>query len=664
MKKALLFLLLIAFAGCARMGQPDGGWYDDMPPRILSSTPADRSVGVDSKRIIINFDEYIKLENPTEKVVVSPPQKEPAEIKVQGRRIVVDLKDSLKPNTTYTIDFSDAITDNNEGNPMGNYTYSFSTGSAIDTMEVGGYVMEASNLEPVKGMLVGLYAVDETAGETAADPFRTMALQRISRTDGNGHFVIKGVANGTYKVYALQDTDGDYMLTQRGEKLAFMDETIATSSKPDIRQDTVWVDSLHIEAINRVGYTHFYPDDIVLRAFTEISDELYLMKSERRDADRLTFAFSRGYDRLPQLRPLNAAWGSGDLLAETSLKNDTIVYWLRDTALVNTDTLTVEAKYFATDTLGNIEQLTDTIEFISKIPYSRRMKDHQKMLEQWLKQQERAAKQGKEVKYVPPGEALEPRYRLTSEIDPNTLIEIDFPVPLQQVDTTRLHIYAKKDSLWYNVGFKIAGYGSDNAGNAKLPKPASIADKRRLFVQAAWTPGTEYSFEVDSAAFTDIYKHVSQKFKKGFRVRGKEEYATLFVNVSGAGEGDVIVQLLSASDKVLKEEKAIGGTAEFYYLRPGTYNMRAFVDSNGNGEWDNGCYDEQRQPEMVYYYPRELEVRERWDMTENWNLTATPAYRQKPTGLMKEKNDSLRRARNQNAERARKLGKTYVPQQR
>ena len=117
---------------------------------------------------------------------------------------------------------------------------------------------------------------------------------------------------------------------------------------------------------------------------------------------------------------------------------------------------------------------------------------------------------------MPPGEALEPRYRLTSEIDPNTLIEIDFPVPLQQVDTTRLHIYAKKDSLWYNVGFKIAGYGSDNAGNAKLPKPASIADKRRLFVQAAWTPGTEYSFEVDSAAFTDIYKHVSQKFKKGF----------------------------------------------------------------------------------------------------------------------------------------------------
>ncbi len=133
---------MTAIVSCAKMGQPDGGWFDETPPRILATHPSDKSVNVSSKRITILFDEYIKLDNPQEKVVVSPPQQEWADIKTQGKGISVVLKDSLKPNTTYTIDFSDAISDNNEGNPLGNYTYSFSTGSTIDTLQVSGYVLE------------------------------------------------------------------------------------------------------------------------------------------------------------------------------------------------------------------------------------------------------------------------------------------------------------------------------------------------------------------------------------------------------------------------------------------------------------------------------------------------------------------------------------------
>ena len=113
------------------------------------------------KKVTINFNEFIKIENAQEKVIVSPPQLEQADIKAAGRRIIVELKDSLKENTTYTIDFADAIVDNNEGNPMGNYTFSFSTGDAIDTMEVSGYALNAADLEPIKGILVGLYLVGE-----------------------------------------------------------------------------------------------------------------------------------------------------------------------------------------------------------------------------------------------------------------------------------------------------------------------------------------------------------------------------------------------------------------------------------------------------------------------------------------------------------------------
>lgn len=141
--------------------------------------------------------------------MVSPPQLETPEIVASGKRIKIELLDSLKPNTTYTIDFSDAITDNNEDNPLGNYTYSFSTGDAIDTLEVSGKVLQAKDLEPVKGILVGLY---NDLSDTA---FTTKPMLRVSRTDGSGRFVIKGVAPGTYRVYALQDADGNYLSTRR-----------------------------------------------------------------------------------------------------------------------------------------------------------------------------------------------------------------------------------------------------------------------------------------------------------------------------------------------------------------------------------------------------------------------------------------------------------------
>ena len=142
---------------CARMGTPDGGWYDETPPRVVSASPDDKAINVKTQKIVINFSEYIKIEDAQNKVIVSPPQIEQAEIKAAGKRILIELKDSLKENTTYTVDFSDAISDNNEGNPLGNYTYTFSTGTEIDTFEVAGYVLQAENLEPVKGILVGLY---------------------------------------------------------------------------------------------------------------------------------------------------------------------------------------------------------------------------------------------------------------------------------------------------------------------------------------------------------------------------------------------------------------------------------------------------------------------------------------------------------------------------
>jgi len=132
---------------CASIGRPEGGAYDETPPRFVGSSPAPGALNNTRKKVTIEFDEFIKLEKPGEKIVISPPQVQQPEIKANGKKVVITLQDSLKPNTTYTIDFSDAIQDNNEGNPLPDFGFTFSTGTNLDSMVVSGTVLNASNLE-------------------------------------------------------------------------------------------------------------------------------------------------------------------------------------------------------------------------------------------------------------------------------------------------------------------------------------------------------------------------------------------------------------------------------------------------------------------------------------------------------------------------------------
>ena len=625
-------------ASCAKMGQPDGGWFDETPPKVIGANPEDGAVNVKSKKVSIYFDEFIKLDNASEKVVVSPPQLETPEIKASGKKIQVSLIDTLKENTTYTIDFSDAISDNNEGNPLGNYTYSFSTGGVIDTMEVSGYVLESENLEPVKGILVGLY------DDLSDSAFRKKPMLRVSRTDSRGRFVIKGVAPGSYRIYALQDMDANYMFNQKSEKLAFSHDIIVPSSKPDTRQDTLWTDTLHIKSITRVPYTHFLPDDVVLRAFTEVQTDRYFLKSERKDATNFSLFYSYGDSILPQIKGLN--FNEQDVfLIESTEKKDTITYWLKDTALVNQDTLRMELTYRMTDSLGVLVNQVDTLDILAKESYEKRQKRLKKEFEDWEKKQKKLKKKGEPYDSVMAPKPLAVKVGVASQLDPDKNISFTFDTPLEKVDTAGIHLYAKHDTLWYRAPFEFTEQGN-----------------RNYQLRGEWRPDVEYSLEVDSAAFRDIYGLVSDPVKQGFKVNSLDAYGTLLVNiVSDKDSLPLLVQLLNAQDAVIKEVKAVNGVAEFYYLKPDKYYMRMIVDRNGNGKWDTGDYDKDLQAEEVYYYPGIIECKEKWDMTETWNPTERLLSRQKPSAITKQKPEKEKKIKNQNAERAKKLGIQYIP---
>ena len=630
----VLAAVLLAVASCAKMGQPDGGWYDETPPVIVRTTPEDKGVNVKQKKITIYFDEFIQVDNPTEKVVISPPQIEQAEIQAAGKKIEVELKDTLRENTTYTVDFSDAISDNNEGNPLGNYTYTFSTGDHIDTLEVAGYVLNARDLEPIKGILVGLY------DDLSDSAFTKKPMLRVSRTDSRGRFVIKGIAPGSYRIYALQDADNNYVFNQKSEQIAFSHDVIVPSWKPDVRQDTTWLDSLRIDSIKRVPYTHFLPDDIALRAFTETQTDRVLIKSERAEPDRFTFFFSYGDSLLPEVRGLN--FDSTDaFVTEATEMRDTVTYWLRDTMLVNQDTLRMEVKYMATDTLGVLRQRTDTLDMLAKTPYEKRLEQKAKEYEDWKKKQDRAKRRGKPYDSIMPPVLLEPEYLVNSEPDPDQNIAIRMPVPLLKADTARIHLYSKHDSLWYRSPYVFR------------PKEG---ESRTYELLGEWRPGIEYSLEIDTMAFTDIYGKVSAPYKQGFKVKTEDSYATVLFSLTGMADTTVVVQLLDSSDGVVKETTTRNGTAEFFYVAPGTYYARMFVDSDNDGEWDTGEYAADRQPEATYYYPEKLECKEKWDMTLTWDPEGRSLFKQKPMEITKQKPEQEKTIKRRNQERAEKLG--------
>lgn len=624
---------------CAKMGAPDGGWYDETPPRVIGATPAEKSTHIDKRNIRINFNEFVKIDNPTQNVVVSPPQLEVPEIKGEGKSINVKLIDKLQPNTTYTIDFSNAISDNNEGNPLGNFTYSFSTGNHIDTLEVAGYVVQAADLEPVKGILVGLYAdLSDTA-------FKTKPMLRVSRTDSRGHFIIRGVAPGKYRVYALQDADGDYSFKQRSEMLAFNHDIIEPSFRPDVRQDTLWRDSLHIESIAQVSYTHFLPDNICLRAFNEIVTDRHLLKSERPEPNHFTLYYTYGDSVLPNVRGLN--FNTKDaFVVESSAHKDTVTYWLRDTALVNQDTLKMVVTQNITDSTGVLRQQEDTLTLLAKVPYAKRLKDKQKAFDEWKKKQDKLKKRGEPYETTMPEEPLKLEITPSGDMDPDQNISIVAKEPLKDVDTNHVRLFSHPsgDSLWYKEPYELKRISNEE-----------------FQVKAAWKPGTEYSFEADSTAFETIYGTMSGKLKQGLKVRGEDAYASLIMTISGMQGRHIIAQLLDGQGKTVKVSYTDNGQAEFYYLKPGKYFMRIIVDANNNKKWDTGNYDTNLQPEEVYYNPDEIECKAKWDLTLTWNPLARPIYQQKPEALKKQKADKEKSIQHRNVKRAQELGIQYLP---
>lgn len=605
--KSLYYIFIIIAAAvmysCANIGNPSGGPIDKTPPIFMRSNPTPNAVNVKDRKIEIFFDEIVALKDPSTKIIVSPAQTEMPRMSALGRKVTVELVDSLLPNTTYTIDFSNSIQDNNEGNAIDNFAFAFSTGSVIDSMRVSGYVLDSRTLEPMQSVVVGLQS------NLADSAFHKEKLQRVALTNDRGQFTIRNVSPGSYHIFALKDLDRDYKFGNPTEDIAFLDSIIVPSIGSREAADTVYNDLNEIDTIMRATRPAYFPNDILLSMFNEDRKSQYLANNLRVDSTRISLTFAAASDTLPSLSIV----GRNDVpdqwyTLERSQTNDTLTYWIRPPHLVSADTLMVATTYLRTDTASNLSWGTDTLKFTFQRQKAKKKKKNEETdsLEQ--------------IRFM----ELHPLANGTQEVYAPLLLQTGTPIERYSREAFHLQRKLQNDTTFYPAEIK------------SIALRDSTLSRRDLMLKVDWEPGAAYTLAVDSLAMTDIYGLQTKPLKVDFNVRKMEEYGNIVFNIPAVRDS-AIVELLDGTDKVVLHTPVKNHRAELLNLQPGKYYARLFIDRNGNGKYDTGNYDMHLQPEETVYYPGAINLKKNWDVEQTWDIYATPIDKQKPEAIKKNK---------------------------
>lgn len=605
--KSLYYIFIIIAAAvmysCANIGNPSGGPIDKTPPIFMRSNPTPNAVNVKDRKIEIFFDEIVTLKDPSTKIIVSPAQTEMPRMSALGRKVTVELVDSLLPNTTYTIDFSNSIQDNNEGNAIDNFAFAFSTGSVIDSMRVSGYVLDSRTLEPMQSVVVGLQS------NLADSAFHKEKLQRVALTNDRGQFTIRNVSPGSYHIFALKDLDRDYKFGNPTEDIAFLDSIIVPSIGSREAADTVYNDLNEIDTIMRATRPAYFPNDILLSMFNEDRKSQYLANNLRVDSTRISLTFAAASDTLPSLSIV----GRNDVpdqwyTLERSQTNDTLTYWIRPPHLVSADTLMVATTYLRTDTTSNLSWGTDTLKFTFQRQKAKKKKKNEETdsLEQ--------------IRFM----ELHPLANGTQEVYAPLLLQTGTPIERYSREAFHLQRKLQNDTTFYPAEIK------------SIALRDSTLNRRDLMLKVDWEPGAAYTLAVDSLAMTDIYGLQTKPLKVDFNVRKMEEYGNIVFNIPAVRDS-AIVELLDGTEKIVLRAPVKSHRAELLNLLPGKYYARLFIDRNGNGKYDTGNYDMHLQPEETVYYPGAINLKKNWDVEQTWDIYATPIDKQKPEAIKKNK---------------------------
>ncbi len=608
LKYLMGLFLLFSLSRCANIGRPDGGMKDEIPPVLKDSKPIVNSLGFDNDKVRIFFDEIVVLKNLSANFLVSPPMNKTPRVSAYGKELFIEFEDTLQSNTTYTLYFGDAVVDNNEGNMLRNFSFSFSTGYDLDTMRLQGIVVDAATLDPVSGIIVGIYDNYNDSVFTKNVPLR------IAKTNANGVFSVNNVKPGAYIVRALLEMDNDFKFSKPTETIAFCDSIYTTHQETLTLLDSVFKDSVGMKReiipvfvkMQPRDTIVYYPDDILLRSFQEKRFFQVLNTKERLLENIMNFEFEYPLTQEPHIALLDDTLREDWIYSEISDDSLMMTYWIKDTSLVNLDTINIRYDYQVFDSLAQLVWQRDTI--------AMRFKRKKKSARQQRREEKNAEKENI-VEKAPP-------LKMSSNVSGNLPyfddVFIQTENPILNYDKNSIHLWeVVNDSTLKSLNYKW-----------------EEEPHRTYRLSYKWDEESQYRLIIDSAIFHDIYGLVNDSIAYNFKIDGEDKFSTIIMNISNLKE-NAVVQLFDKSQEIISSRSIDknGGEVFFDFLKPGTYYVNLFLDANNNGKWDTGNYGEHLQPEELRYFSKAIEAKAYYEMEEDWDVEAFPLLEQKPIDL-------------------------------
>lgn len=582
--KFILLILVIATlcCNCAKISAPIGGPKDETPPKILESTPENKSLNFTGKKITILFDEFIQIGNLQKSFNISPPLKEVPEFKMKGKSLVINLNGILRDSTTYTLSFGDGIADLNENNAIKNYQFVFSTGSHLDSMSIAGTILDAFTLKPPEGFQIMLH---ENLNDSAPKKNIPMYIDKVDKT---GTFSLNNLKSGTYKIYALKDANSNMRFDLANEKFGFLDTAVSTGVKIIEITDTL-KNAEKKDSIVKHKKFDYFPKNISVFTFEEESNIQFLTNNDRPENVKCIFVFNKPLAKDLEIRPLNFSHTESWYTSEKNLNNDTVICWLNDTITGNIDTMKLEIKYLKPDSTGKLITFSDTV--ILKI-----------------KPKAKVSKTAKP----------QPKLTLKTNIINNAMLDLNLPVTflcghlISAFDTAFIKLSLTKDSTEVLQQYTIT---ADSVA-ARLTE----SNPRKFNMTKQWEENKTYKLKIYPGAFKDIYGYTNDTTQLTFKTQKKDFYCSLKVNLKNV-TGPVILQLLDTKETVLKQIRIYSDKSiKFDYLQPSKCKIKVIYDSNDNGKWDPGKFSKKYQPEKVFYFNSEFNLRSNWDIEQEWKL--------------------------------------------
>lgn len=557
---------------------PSGGPKDTIPPVVVSAKPLENSVNfpLQDGEIYIAFDEYVQLKDAYKNILLSPPQKKSVKTRIKGKGFIVTFQEALDTNQTYSLNFGNAIVDNNESNPLYGYSYSFSTGDTVDSLMLSGKVVDAATLFPIENATVALYidAKDSTV--------MNQLPKAVAKTDKWGYFTLRNLKSAKYDIFAFSDDNNNNKYDQGAEKIAFLDTAVTPVEvmRADAVQLKYYDPKDTLACLAR-------PSEVELSLFAENPTNQFI-KDYKRTARRAAYIkFSAQNAQIDSFSI--AGLKDEQIIRQFNVTNDSLVFWINEPGKV-ADTLELGVKYHKTDSSGRLVPSVEKLKLVA--PFEKKdekKKDDANLLKFNVKADSKMVEQE------------------------GVVLEFSDPLVVGRFDTLQFVMSTPKQ-IKSNVEYTVQQDSTDMNRYVIRPK-------------VQFVPGNDYQIIFPKGIFKDINGFANDSTASSITLPNSDNASSITIDVTGV-DARYIVELINDTRTTVYRKYVINEDCElvFPYLEKGKYAIRITQDKNSNGLLDTGDLLSRKQPEKVLLYtlPDGKEIimlNEKTDLMQSVNIS-------------------------------------------